>query len=123
MAVLQMEPGSDRQDLGRGREERSHKAQRCDEYRIHVPAEAWNMVPQQTFVVTLTCLDTSTGGQIRLQLNTIGGDELDVQLPKDSAVEALMQTVAEQRQLGPGARVCILNPDGELLEPLSMLWS
>jgi len=124
MAALQMEPSSDQhchQGHGRAREERSNNARRCDEHRIHAPTEAWALVPHQTFVVTLASLDAIADGRIRLQLITMGGDKFDVQLPKDSATTALMQSIAEQRRLGPCAHVSIVNVNGELLQPLSVL--
>lgn len=119
-AVLQMEPSSD-QECHRASEERSQHAQRCDEYRIHAPAQAWKLVPRQSYVVTLNSLSASTDSHMCLQLNTIGGDAFDVQLPKDSAVGALVQLVEEKLQLRPNTCVNILNLNGELLEPFSML--
>eukprot|EP00441_Pelagodinium_beii_P016235 CAMPEP_0197657242 /NCGR_PEP_ID=MMETSP1338-20131121/44510_1 /TAXON_ID=43686 ORGANISM="Pelagodinium beii, Strain RCC1491" /NCGR_SAMPLE_ID=MMETSP1338 /ASSEMBLY_ACC=CAM_ASM_000754 /LENGTH=358 /DNA_ID=CAMNT_0043233571 /DNA_START=111 /DNA_END=1187 /DNA_ORIENTATION=+ len=132
MAVLRMEPSSTQtrhqswcwdslRRYGRAREIHYQKAQRVDDYQIQVPAEAWKLMPKQTFVVQLTSIE-ETAGRVRLQMSTIGGEEFNVQLPKDSVAGVLMQSVAEQCQLGPCCHVSILN-DGELLEPLYELRS
>eukprot|EP00441_Pelagodinium_beii_P037672 CAMPEP_0197633786 /NCGR_PEP_ID=MMETSP1338-20131121/10072_1 /TAXON_ID=43686 ORGANISM="Pelagodinium beii, Strain RCC1491" /NCGR_SAMPLE_ID=MMETSP1338 /ASSEMBLY_ACC=CAM_ASM_000754 /LENGTH=276 /DNA_ID=CAMNT_0043205527 /DNA_START=216 /DNA_END=1046 /DNA_ORIENTATION=- len=132
MAVLHMEPNNTEtrhegwcweglRRYGRPYNRSSQKAEHCDNYRNLVPAEAWKLMPQQTIVLQLTSMEESAG-HVRLQMSTMGGDEFDIQLPEDSVVKVLMQSVAEQRLLDACCHVSILN-DGELLEPLCVLRS
>mmetsp|Transcript_91293 Transcript_91293/g.230249 ORF Transcript_91293/g.230249 Transcript_91293/m.230249 type:complete len:321 (+) Transcript_91293:87-1049(+) len=102
-------------------ESNSRKAQRCDDYQLQVPGEAWKWMPQQTLVIQVVSIE-ERAGHVCLQMSTMGGDEFSIQLPEGSVVKVLMQSVAERLLLGPCSHVSIVK-DGELLEPLSVLRS
>jgi len=97
------------------------EAKRSDAYQITAPAEAWDLLPYQTFVVTLAGQEVTEDGRLTCQLNTIAADCIDVHITRDSTAEALMKAVASHRQLGPRCRVCVLTAEGVILEPDALL--
>lgn len=126
--VLRMEASNDHQykqgATRRVREEHSRYAKRHDEYQINVPSEAWELLPRQIFVVTLTSHEITSDGHVRWQLNTLSGDQFEVTFDEDqvdATIGELMKSVASARQLGPCARVSIVSEDGGILEPDQVL--
>merc|ERR1712187_903484 len=103
----------------------SLRAHRCDEYQIRVPEEAWALMPRRdflkAFLVSLTDCSAAEDGQLYVKVITLGGDEVQFHLAKDSKVKALMLLVAEERQLGPEVLVEVLTADEAVLDAESVL--
>merc|ERR1712157_605354 len=98
------------------RDSTSYCAKRCDEYCIQAPEEAWALLPRQAFLVTLMSCTSGEDGQLCVKVVTLGGGEMEFQLAEGTAVHALMQLVAEERQLGADVAVHVIAADGTPLE-------
>jgi len=101
---------------GRAFDASSNKACRHDGYKIHVPKEAWDLLATQTFVLTLNSWDV-VDNQRLVQLSTLGGNQLEFRVPKDSFVRTLVPLVIDACQLGRHTEVMVINADGIALEP------
>jgi hypothetical protein len=97
------------------------RAHRCDEYRIRVPEKAWALLPRREFVVSLRDCRAAKEGKSCVEVATLGGDEMQFDLAKDSTVQSLMSRVAEERHCGPDVLVKVLTADGVVLDAASVL--
>jgi len=126
---MKMAPSESKSDRGGGAEASFHNgsylARRCDDYRISVPEKAWALLPRQlprqAFPVTVTQCTFAEDGQLHVKVVSLGGGEMEFQLAEDSSVQALMQRVAEERQLGANVAVQVVAEDGAAIDPGSML--